>query len=80
MGQGIGGGGPQVQGGFVGVLVHLLELGHHREDHVGGVEGDVRQEHGEVAPLHLGEDEQQRLWKYRDDVRQAVLGRLEGHH
>ena len=59
----------QVQRGFIDVLVHLLEAGHHAEHHVGGAEGDVRQHHRGESLRDAAADKEQEERHAGDDVR-----------
>ena len=59
----------EVEGGFVHVLVHLFQTGHHAQHYVGGAERDVRQYHRRESLRDAEADEQQEQRHTRDDVR-----------
>ena len=63
------GSGAKVEGGFVYVLVHLLQAGHYAQHYVRGAECDVRQYHGCESLRDTATDEQQEQRHARNDVR-----------
>ena len=63
------GSGAEVEGGFVHVLVHLLQAGHYAQHYVRGAECDVRQYHGCESLRDTATDEQQEQRHARNDVR-----------
>ena len=58
----------EVEGGFVHVLVHLFQTGHHAQHYVGGAERDVRQYHRCESLRYAEADEQQEQRHTRNDV------------
>ena len=62
------------------MLVHLLELGHDRQDDIRRIKGDVRQEHRDKAALNLGEDEEQHQRNAGNDIGHGVGDVRQRHH
>ena len=65
---------------FIGVSVHLLELRQHRQDDVGRIERDVRQQHRHIAAVYLREEEQQHQADAGHDVGHGVGQVRQRHH